>query len=103
MGLLAGLPVSALERTWEATEITPGAAELVATMRAAGARCVLVSGGFSFFTGRGAERLGFEVAAMHLGEARFIEVGAECAAPPAVAEGLYALGQSVCVLRKRGG
>mgnify|MGYP002716886521 FL=1 len=28
-------------------------------MRADGARCVLVSGGFSFFTGRVAERLGF--------------------------------------------
>ena len=50
-----------------------------------------------------AERLGFEVAALHLGESRFSEVGADCAAPPAVAEGLYALGQSVCVLRKRGG
>ena len=59
VGLLAGLPVSALERTWEATEMTPGAVELVATMRAAGARCVLVSGGFTFFTGRVAERLGF--------------------------------------------
>ncbi len=59
VGMLAGLPVSALERTWDATEMTPGAAELVATMRAAGARCVLVSGGFTFFTGRVAERLGF--------------------------------------------
>ena len=49
-----------------------------------------------------AERIGFEVAALHLGESRFIEVDAECAAP-SVAEGLYALGQSVCVLRKRGG
>ena len=59
VGMLAGLPVSALERTWEATEMTPGAAELVATMRAAGAHCVLVSGGFTFFTARVAERLGF--------------------------------------------
>ena len=49
-----------------------------------------------------AERIGFEVAALHLGESRFIEVDAEFATP-AVAEGLYALGQSVCVLRKRGG
>lgn len=59
VGLLADLPVSALERTWEATEMTPGAAELVATMRADGAHCVLISGGFSFFTTRVAERLGF--------------------------------------------
>jgi len=49
-----------------------------------------------------AERLGFEVAALHLGESRFIEVDAE-SATPAVPENLYALGQSVCVLRKRGG
>ncbi len=49
-----------------------------------------------------AERIGFEVAALHLGESRFIEVDAE-SATAAVSEGLYALGQSVCVLRKRGG
>ncbi|CAA9273781.1 MAG: Phosphoserine phosphatase [uncultured Acetobacteraceae bacterium] len=59
VGMLAGLPVSALERTWDATEMTPGAAELVATMRADGARCILVSGGFTFFTARVAESLGF--------------------------------------------
>ena len=59
VGMLAGLPVSALESTWEATEMMDGAADLVATMRADGARCVLVSGGFAFFTGRVAERLGF--------------------------------------------
>lgn len=59
VALLAGLPVSALERTWEATEIMPGAADLVSTMAANGARCVLVSGGFTFFTERVAARLGF--------------------------------------------
>ncbi len=59
VALLAGLPVSALERTWEATTMMPGAAELVATMAAHGAHCVLVSGGFGFFTERVAARLGF--------------------------------------------
>ena len=59
VALLAGLPVSALERTWDATEMMLGAAELVATMSAHGARCVLVSGGFTFFTERVATRLGF--------------------------------------------
>jgi phosphoserine phosphatase len=59
VGLLAGLPVAALDRTWEATEVTPGAAALVATMRAAGAHCAIVSGGFTWFTGRLADRLGF--------------------------------------------
>lgn len=59
VGMLAGLDVSALERTWEATEITPGARALVATMRAQGAHCAIVSGGFTFFTGRVADKLGF--------------------------------------------
>ena len=59
VGMLKGLPVSALERTWEATALTPGAKELVATMRANGAHCALVSGGFTFFTGRVADLVGF--------------------------------------------
>ena len=32
VGLLAGMPLSALDATWQTTEIMPGAAELVATM-----------------------------------------------------------------------
>ncbi|SFK42681.1 phosphoserine phosphatase SerB [Falsiroseomonas stagni] len=59
VGMLGGLDVSALEATWAATEMMPGAAELVATMRANGATCCLASGGFTFFTGRVAEKLGF--------------------------------------------
>ncbi|MEN0072982.1 MAG: phosphoserine phosphatase SerB [Paracraurococcus sp.] len=59
VGMLQGLPVAALERTWEATALTPGARELVATMRANGAHCALVSGGFTFFTGRVAALVGF--------------------------------------------
>ena len=60
VNLLRGLPVAALESTWRATELTPGAAELIATMRAHGAICALVSGGFTFFTSRVAARLGFD-------------------------------------------
>ncbi|MBR0682200.1 phosphoserine phosphatase SerB [Roseomonas eburnea] len=59
VGMLKGLEVAALERTWEETELMPGARELVATMRAAGARCALVSGGFTYFTGRVAALVGF--------------------------------------------
>lgn len=59
VGMLKGLALEALERTWASTVLMPGAEELVATMRAHGARCALVSGGFTFFTGRVAERLGF--------------------------------------------
>ncbi len=59
VGMLKGLGLEALERTWATTELMPGARALVATMRAAGARCALVSGGFTFFTGRVAETVGF--------------------------------------------
>ncbi|MBR0647106.1 phosphoserine phosphatase SerB [Plastoroseomonas hellenica] len=61
VGMLKGLSVEALERTWEGTVLTPGAAVLVATMRAHGAFCCLASGGFTFFTGRVADRIGFDL------------------------------------------
>jgi phosphoserine phosphatase len=60
VGLLRGLHVEALEQTWAATVLMPGARELVGTMRAAGAACALVSGGFTYFTSRVAARLGFD-------------------------------------------
>ena len=61
VGMLRGLGLAALEKTWERTRLTPGARELVATMRAHNATTALVSGGFSFFTGRVAAQLGFDV------------------------------------------
>jgi len=60
VGMLKGLPEQALEDTWEKVQLTPGARELVRTMSANGARCVLVSGGFRYFTGRVAEMVGFD-------------------------------------------
>jgi phosphoserine phosphatase len=60
VGMLKGLPVTALEQTWQRVRLTPGARELVATMRAHGAYTVLVSGGFSFFTSRVAALCGFD-------------------------------------------
>jgi phosphoserine phosphatase len=60
VAMLEGLAVGALEATWEQTRMMPGAAELVGTMRAHGAVCCLASGGFTFFTGRVAEKLGFD-------------------------------------------
>jgi phosphoserine phosphatase len=61
VAMLKGLPLEALEKTWAATELMPGARELVATMRAHNATTALVSGGFTFFTGRVAEQVGFDV------------------------------------------
>jgi phosphoserine phosphatase len=61
VGMLKGLSVDALERTWRGVRLTPGALELVATMKANGAFTALVSGGFSFFTGRVAALVGFDL------------------------------------------
>jgi phosphoserine phosphatase len=61
VAMLEGLSVAALDGTWAETRMMPGAAELVATMRANGATCCLASGGFTFFTGRVAEKLGFHL------------------------------------------
>jgi phosphoserine phosphatase len=59
VAMLKGLDAGALEKVWAETELMPGAATLIATMRAAGAHTALVSGGFTFFTSRVAERVGF--------------------------------------------
>ena len=57
---LKGLALSALQRCYdERVGLNPGAETLVRTMAREGARCVLVSGGFSFFTSRVAKRAGF--------------------------------------------
>ena len=60
VAMLKGLPLETLDRTWQRIRLTPGANELVATMRANGAYAVLVSGGFSFFTSRVAALCGFD-------------------------------------------
>jgi len=60
VGMLKGLELSALQRCYdERISLMPGAQTLVATMAAQGARCVLVSGGFTFFTSRVAKAAGF--------------------------------------------
>ena len=60
VGLLAGLPADVVEKVI-ATRIhlTPGAIELVRTMRANGAYTALVSGGFTVFTGPISKTIGF--------------------------------------------
>jgi phosphoserine phosphatase len=60
VAMLKGLGVTALEKAYaERVRLNPGARTLVRTMAASGARCVLVSGGFTFFTSRVAEAAGF--------------------------------------------
>lgn len=60
VGMLKGLSTDALEATYRHIVLTPGAIALVRTMRANGAYTVMVSGGFTFFTGRIAARVGFD-------------------------------------------
>jgi phosphoserine phosphatase len=61
VAMLHGLSVEALEQTWQRVRLTPGAGELVATMRAHGGYAALVSGGFTFFTSRVAALVGFDM------------------------------------------
>lgn len=61
VALLAGLEVSALDSVYtERLALNPGAEQLMRRLKAAGLRTVLVSGGFTFFTDRLKERLGFD-------------------------------------------
>lgn len=60
VAMLKGLKESALADALTTIRVMPGAAALVATMRADGTYCALVSGGFLFFTGWVRERLGFD-------------------------------------------
>lgn len=61
VALLEGLPLEKLQDVYDARiALTPGAATLTATMRGHGATCVLVSGGFTFFTERVARAAGFD-------------------------------------------
>tara|TARA_R110002073_G_scaffold284732_3_gene448940 strand:+ start:869 stop:1744 length:876 start_codon:yes stop_codon:yes gene_type:complete len=62
VALLKGLKVSDLETVFnQRVKLTPGAEALVKTMNANGANTVLVSGGFTYFTGRVSELTGFQV------------------------------------------
>lgn len=60
VAFLKGLETSILPQVFdERIALTPGAKELVTTMNAAGAFTALISGGFSYFTGRVAAMVGF--------------------------------------------
>lgn len=62
VGMLEGLSVDALQACYDdRVKLNPGARTLVRTMAENGARCALVSGGFTFFTSRVAEAAGFHL------------------------------------------
>ncbi|MDO1584452.1 phosphoserine phosphatase SerB [Rhizobium oryzicola] len=62
VALLKGLPISVVDEVIEKRiTLTSGGLELLATMRARGHHTALVSGGFTVFTSRIADMLGFHV------------------------------------------
>ncbi len=61
VGLLKGLPESVIDKVLaERITFMPGGRELLATMKAHGGYCALVSGGFTAFTAKVAAELGFD-------------------------------------------
>jgi phosphoserine phosphatase len=60
VALLAGLPERDIDALMKRITFTSGATELVRTMRANGARTLLVSGGFTLFADQVAATLGFD-------------------------------------------
>jgi phosphoserine phosphatase len=61
--LLAGLPVAALERVYaDRVRLSPGAQTMLRGFKAVGAKTLLVSGGFTFFTQRLKVLVGFDYA-----------------------------------------
>lgn len=59
VSLLKGLKTTALEATLQETTLNPGAKTFIQTMRKNGTACVLVSGGFTFFTQAIGDHCGF--------------------------------------------
>jgi len=67
VALLKGLEVGALQRVYdERLRLSPGAEELIAGLKAAGVKTLLVSGGFTFFTDRLKARLGLDYTASNV-------------------------------------
>jgi phosphoserine phosphatase len=62
VALLEGHSAALLDRALAGVRLTPGARALVRTMRAHGAYCLLISGGFHVFADPVAERCGFHAA-----------------------------------------
>ena len=58
--LLKGLSLDNLKKTMARVELTPGGKTLVQTMKANGAVTILISGGFTYFTDRVRDMIGFD-------------------------------------------
>ena len=76
VALLKGVTVDHMEEVYtRRLQLNPGAAELVATCKAAGLKVLLVSGGFTYFTDRIRDRLGIDFTRSNVLE---VESGPHC-------------------------
>ena len=76
VALLRGVTVDHMEEVYtRRLQLNPGAAELVATCKAAGLKVLLVSGGFTYFTDRIRDRLGIDFTRSNVLE---VESGPHC-------------------------
>ena len=72
VALLEGLDASALERVYaERLQVSMGGEQMLAAVRAAGLKTLLVSGGFTFFTERLQKRLGLDF--VHANELEIVD------------------------------
>ncbi|WP_456370830.1 phosphoserine phosphatase SerB, partial [Geoglobus sp.] len=60
--LLEGLPVEVMERIYDQIKLTEGAKELIESLKKAGYKVALVSGGFTYFTEKLKSELGLDYA-----------------------------------------
>ena len=60
IALLKGQPASLIDRALEEMTLNPGAQQLLTYLKSRGVYCVLISGGFTQFTGQVAKQLGFD-------------------------------------------
>jgi len=62
VALLKGMKESQLQAVWSRLHLNPGAIPLIETLKAAGVKIALLSGGFTYFAHRVAARLGIDYA-----------------------------------------
>lgn len=87
MSLLAGLDAALIDRCREErVRIAPGARALVRTMKARGATCILVSGGFTRFADAVTEEIGFDRVVANVLEIEHGRLTGRVAAPVVGAE-----------------
>ena len=60
--LLKGLPVEVMERIYDSIKLTEGARELIESLKKAGYKVALISGGFTYFTEKLKNELGLDYA-----------------------------------------